>query len=66
MKLNKIIGGGLIALSAVPAYAHDGDHSVSFIANIVHWLSSPSHSLFAVIGGVVIAGLIFKLNRKRA
>lgn len=56
----------LFALSATPAFAHDGDHSASFLANIMHWLSSPTHSLFAVIGGLAVAAVIIKLSRKRA
>ena len=56
----------LIALSATPAFAHDGDHSTTVVANIIHWLSSPSHSLFAVIGGLVVAAVIVKISRKRA
>lgn len=56
----------LAALSAMPAAAHNGEHSHGFVANIIHWLSSPTHSLFAVIGGVAVASLIFKYARKRA
>ncbi len=64
MKSLRLISG-IVALSAFPASAHDGEHSVSFIANIGHWLSSPSHSLFAVIGGIILAGFILKFNRKK-
>ncbi len=60
----------LIALSATPALAHNGDHGATSFANIIpkimHWLSSPTHSLFAVIGGLVIAAVIVKISRKRA
>jgi len=51
-------------LPAAPALAHDGDHSATLLANIAHWLSSPTHSLFAVIGGVIISALIVKAIRK--
>ena len=50
--------------AAVPAYAHEGDHSAPLLANIMHWLSSPTHALFAVIGGVAVSALIIKLARK--
>ena len=51
---------------AAPAVAHEGDHSATVVANIIHWLSNPTHSLFAVIGGVIVAGLIVKLSRRKA
>jgi len=54
-----------MAVSA-PALAHDGDHSLGFLATAIHWLSSPTHSLFAVIGGVAISALIYKVARKKA
>lgn len=57
---------GALALIPTTAYAHDGDHSASFIANVLHWLSSPTHSLFALIGGLIIVGLIVKFAKKRA
>ncbi len=57
-----VAGASTIASSS--AYAHEGDHSVSFMTNVLHWLSSPSHSLFAVIGGVTLAALIIKGARK--
>lgn len=51
---------------ATPALAHDGDHSFGFVANALHWLSSPTHSLFAVIGGVIVVAAVAKLMKKRA
>ena len=62
----RILIGTAAALSLLPAtaHAHDGEHAALFLANILHWLSSPSHSLFAVIGGVAIAALIIKAARK--
>lgn len=65
-KMTKISLGTAAALAAAPAaYAH-GDHSVSFVATAIHWLSSPAHSLFAVIGGVVVSALIIRSARARA
>jgi len=57
---------GAIALMAmaIPASAHNGDHSLGFVATAMHWLSSPTHSLFAVIAGIGISAAIFKLARK--
>jgi len=52
--------------AATPALAHDGEHSHGIVATIAHWLSSPTHSLFAVIGGVVISALIYKAVKKKA
>ncbi len=67
MKTLKTLSGVAVALAAAtPALAHDGEHSHSFIATAIHWLSSPSHSLFAVIGGVVVSALIYKAMKKKA
>lgn len=46
------------------AHAHDGDHSAPLLANIIHWLSSPSHAFFAVVGGVVLSAVLIKIIRK--
>jgi len=67
MKTSKIILGTAAALAvSMPAFAHDGEHSHGFFATAMHWLSSPTHSLFAVIGGVVISALIYKAVKKKA
>ena len=60
------IGLTAVSTAAIPAlaHAHDGEHGSVILANIMHWLSSPSHSLFAVIGGVVVAGLLIRSVRK--
>jgi len=60
-----LIAATALFASALPAAAHDGDHSVSMLANIMHWLSSPTHSLFAVIGGLMGAGLIAYISRRK-
>ncbi len=66
MKKSKIILGAVAALAvSTPAFA-DGDHSHGIFATAIHWLSSPAHSLFAVIGGVVISALIYKAVKKKA
>ena len=67
MKTSKIILGVAAALAvSAPALAHDGDHTLGFVATAMHWLSSPTHSLFAVIGGIAISALIFKALKKKA
>lgn len=67
MKTSKKILGAVAALAvSTPALAHNGDHTLGFVATAMHWLSSPAHSLFAVIGGVVISALIFKALKKKA
>ena len=53
-------------LIAAPAFAHDGEHSHGFVATAMHWLSSPTHSLFAVVGGVAVVGAIVAIRKKRA
>jgi len=65
MKLTKTLGWTAAALSlSVPAFA-DGTHSHNVFANILHWLSSPSHSLFAVIGGLAFAVGLFAYSRRK-
>lgn len=54
-----------LAVSA-PALAHNGEHTHGFVATAMHWLSSPTHSLFAVIGGVAVSALIYKAMKKKA
>jgi len=67
MKTLKTLSGVAVAIAAAaPALAHDGEHSHSFVATAIHWLSSPTHSLFAVIGGVVISALIYRAIKKKA
>jgi hydrogenase/urease accessory protein HupE len=60
---------GLAALAvlgtASTAHAHEGDHSAGIVANVIHWLSSPTHSLFAVLGGMVVGGAIVYMARKK-
>jgi len=65
MKKTALILAGALAIAG-PAAAHDGDHSMSVLANIGHWLSSPTHALFSVIAGVAVVALAVKLAKKRA
>lgn len=58
------LSGAVSFAAALPAFAHEGDHSAPVLANIMHWLSSPTHALFAVVAGAAISALIFKLARK--
>jgi len=67
MKTSKTTLGAMAALAvSAPAFAHEGDHSLGFVSTAIHWLSSPSHSLFAVIGGIAISALIYKATKKKA
>lgn len=67
MTISKTVLGVVTALAvSSPALAHDGDHSLGFVATAIHWLSSPTHALFAVLGGVAISALIFKAAKKKA
>ena len=56
---------GSSLLTAASAHAHPGDHGEHIMTMVLHWLSSPSHSLFAVIGGVALSALIVKTLRKK-
>ena len=66
MKLTKTLGwtGAALALST-PAFA-DGTHSHNMLANIIHWLTSPSHSLFAVLGGLAFAAILFTIAHRKS
>jgi len=66
MKTSKIILGAIAVMAvSTPAFA-DGDHSHGIVVTAFHWLSSPAHSLFAVIGGIAISALIYKTMKKKA
>lgn len=60
---SSIITTAVAAVSAIPAFAHAGPHDASMMANIIHWLTSPSHAAFAVIGSLAVVALIVKLKR---
>jgi len=66
MTRTKSIMAVFAALAAsTPAFAHTGDHSASIFANIIHWLSSPTHSLFALVSGLIIVGGTVAFTRKK-
>jgi len=65
MKKTVLTLAGALAI-ATPAAAHDGDHSMTILANIGHWLSSPTHALFSVIAGVALVALTVTIAKKRA
>ncbi len=65
---SRFLTGTLAASSlliAASAHAHEGEHGAVVLANILHWLSSPTHSLFAVIAGVTVSTILFRIARKR-
>ncbi|NNE58764.1 MAG: hypothetical protein HKN36_11715 [Hellea sp.] len=67
MKHRKLLVAALAVpalLSSTSAYAHTGDHGEHIVANIIHWLSSPAHSLFAVIAGAAFVALAYRALRK--
>jgi len=65
MKKTALTLAGALTIAA-PAAAHDGDHSLTVLANIGHWLSSPTHALFSVVAGVALVGLVVAVAKKRA
>ncbi len=66
MTISKTIVGTMAAIAiSAPAFANNGDHSLGFVATAIHWISSPSHSLFAVLGGIAISALIYKAAKKK-
>lgn len=52
--------------AATPAYAHNGDHSMSLLTTIGHWMSSPTHALFSVVAGIALIVVVAKIAKKRA
>ena len=66
MKLTKTLGWTAAALAlSTPAFA-DGTHSHNMLANIIHWLTSPSHSLFAVLGGIACVAVAYTIARRKS
>ena len=65
MKITKTLAWTAAALSlSAPAFA-DGNHSHNIVANIIHWLSSPAHSLFAVMAGAAFVGALVAMKRRK-
>ncbi len=60
MKIIKptLIGSALLLAIAAPASAHTGDHSAPVLANIMHWLSSPTHGLIVATLVVITAAAL--------
>lgn len=54
---------GALSLPAA-ASADTGAHHADILTQIIHWLSSPAHALFAVLGGLALSALIITLARK--
>ncbi len=51
-------------LLSSPAYAHDGEHSVSAVVSALHWISSPSHALIGTVCGLAVLALVAVLIKK--
>jgi len=67
MKHRKLLAAALAMpalLSGTSAYAHTGDHGENIVTTIIHWLSSPTHSLFAVVAGGAFVALAYRAIRK--
>jgi hypothetical protein len=56
----------ITSLAATSAFAHTGSHEAPLLANVVHWLTSPTHALLTVVGSAAIVTLIIKLKRNRS
>ena len=61
-----VISVAMVSLSAAPAFANPGPHEASFLVNLMHWLTSPTHALLAVVGSAAIVALIVKLKRSHS
>lgn len=55
----------VLAISAAPAHAHTGDHTLSFTSAVLHWLSSPVHSVPVLLAGALTLGFAVHYARKR-
>ena len=64
MKKTLLTLAGALAL-APAATAHDGDHSMTVLATIGHWLSSPTHALFSVVAGIALIAVVAKIAKTR-
>ncbi len=60
-------GAVLVAvLGAIPAAAHTGSHTEALLRTILHWLTSPTHALLAVVGSIAVITLAVKLKNRRS
>ncbi|MBL4853291.1 MAG: hypothetical protein JKY25_03540 [Robiginitomaculum sp.] len=68
MKLRKALSwsAAILATSAIPAAAHTGTHTEALMSTILHWLTSPTHALLAVVGGIAVIALAVKLKNSRS
>ena len=54
----------VIAMAA-PAFAHTGHHDANVVANMIHWLSQPSHAVPTVLAAaIIIAGVTFARRQR--
>lgn len=60
-----LLGSTAVLASAIPAFAHSGNHTELGFAAIGHWLSSPSHALLTLITGIVAIAILVKLSKNR-
>ena len=56
----------IASLIAPAAFAHAGSHDSGFMANLVHWLTSPTHAMLAIIGGFTLLALAYKRQQDRS
>ncbi len=61
-----IFGSALLLALSAPAYAHNGEHTAPFLANILHWLSSPTHALYSVLGTTAVIISLAAMRRRRS
>jgi len=68
MKLRKTLSwsAAILMASALPAAAHTGAHTEALMNTVIHWLTSPTHALLAIVGAVTIITLAVKLKNSRS
>ncbi len=55
----------LASMIAWPANAHTGEHSAGFLANVLHYISQPSHFAYIIIGAIVGSLAVHFMAKKK-
>mgnify|MGYP001823042931 CR=1 FL=1 len=64
--LSKIISVlGLLGLTGLPLYAHNGSHPIGIIETLAHFFSSPVHlGLVAIVSVLILALVIVRVKAR--
>ncbi len=55
----------IAAAASAPAFAHHDAADATMAQTIAHWLSNPVHIAPLILGAVVGAAVVFKINKNK-